>query len=359
MKFPNPVLEIHGKKIGSNYPTYFIADIAANHDGNLARARDLIYLAAESGADAAKFQHFHAETIVSDLGFKVMGTQQSHQANWKKSVFQVYKDASVSMDWTETLKATCDDAGITFFTSPYSINIVEQIDPYVPAYKIGSGDITWIEMIQHIALKQKPYIIASGASTIDDVYRAVSAGLEINPMLCLMQCNTNYTANLENFKFINLNVLKTYQKMFPSLTLGLSDHTPGLATVLGAVTLGASMIEKHFTDDIKRDGPDHKFSMDPSSWRCMVDRTRELENSLGSEIKKVEDNEKETVIIQRRAIRAAFNLAKGTILKHEHFIFLRPCPADGLPPHFVNKLIGKKIQRIIDMEEHLRWTDVE
>jgi sialic acid synthase SpsE len=358
MKSPNPILEIQSKKIGHDYPTYFIADIAANHDGDLERAKDLIFLAADAGADAAKFQHFQAETIVSDLGFKTMGGQKSHQANWDKSVFDVYKNASVSLDWTATLKATCDNAGVAFFTSPYSIDLVEHIDPYVPAYKIGSGDITWIEMVEYIASKKKPYIMASGASTIDDVLRAVSAGLKINRMLCLMQCNTNYTASLENFKFIQLNVLKVYRQMFPDLVLGLSDHTPGMASVLGAVSLGARMIEKHFTDDISRSGPDHKFSMDPASWRDMVDRTRELENALGCEIKQVEDNEKGTVIIQRRAIRAETDLPAGTMLKRHHMAVLRPCPEDGIPPYRLDELIGKQLQEDVKKGEHYRWINI-
>lgn len=359
MKSPNPILDIQGKKIGRDNPIYFIADIAANHDGDLERAKDLIYFAAEAGANAAKFQHFKAETIVSDWGFKNMGGKQSHQENWKKSVFEIYKDASVSLDWTVTLKETCDKAGIAFFTSPYSIDIVEHIDPYVPSYKIGSGDITWIKMVEHIASKQKPYILASGASTLDDVLRAVYAGLVINPMLCLMQCNTNYTASIENFKFIQLNVLKLYRQMFPDLVLGLSDHTPGLTTVLGAVSLGARMIEKHFTDDINRNGPDHKFSMNPKLWRDMVERTRELEYALGCGIKQVEDNEKETVIIQRRAIRAATDLAAGTTLTLDHMVVLRPCPADGLPPYRLDELIGKKIRSNIKAGEHLRWINFE
>ncbi len=359
MQSPSQTLEINEKKIGRDYPTYFIADIAANHDGDLERAKDLIFLAAEAGADAAKFQHFTAGTIVSDLGFKTLGGQQSHQSSWKKSVFEVYKDASVSLDWTPTLKETCDKAGIAFFTSPYSLEIVDHIDPYVPAYKVGSGDVTWIEMIEYIALKQKPYIMATGASTIDDVLRAVSAALAINPMLCLMQCNTNYTASLENFKFIQLNVLKVYREMYPDLVLGLSDHTPGHATVLGAVALGARMIEKHFTDDVKRVGPDHAFSMDPKSWRDMVDRTRELENAMGVGIKQVEDNEKETVVLQRRAIRMADNLEAGCILTREHLTVLRPCPPDGLPPYEVQKLIGKKVRRDVSVGEHLRWIDLE
>ena len=359
MKSFSPILNIEGKKIGLDNPTYFIADIAANHDGNLQRAKDLINMAAEAGADAAKFQHFKAETIVSDLGFRTLGEQQSHQSNWKRSVFEVYKDASVNLEWTAILKETCDKAGIAFFTSPYAIDIVDSIDPYVPAYKIGSGDITWIEMVQYIASKQKPYFLASGASTIDDVYRAVSAGLEINPMLCLMQCNTNYTASLENFKYIHLNVLKVYREMFHDLVLGLSDHTPGLATVLGAVSLGARVIEKHFTDDINRIGPDHKFSMSPTSWQDMVNRTRELEHSLGCGIKKVEDNEKETVVIQRRAIRAVTDLAVGTTLTREHISVLRPCPSDGIPPHLVNELIGKRLRHEIKAGEHLRWINIE
>ena len=359
MRSSNPVLNIQGKKIGNDYPTYFIADIAANHDGDLERAKQLIYLAAEAGADAAKFQHFKAETIVSDLGFKAISDQKSHQTSWKKSVFEVYSDASVSLNWTQTLRDTCTKAGIAFFTSPYSVDIVDYIDQYVPAYKIGSGDITWVELVQHIAAKQKPYIMASGASTMDDVFRAVHAALKINPMLCLMQCNTNYTGSLENFKFIHLNVLKVYRTMFPNMVLGLSDHTPGLATTLGAVSLGARMIEKHFSDDTRRDGPDHKFSMDPASWRDMVLRTRELENALGCGVKQVEDNEKETVVLQRRAIRAKTDLKVGTVLTREHLSVLRPCPVDGLPPYLLNDLIGKKIRHHIKEGEHIQWVNIE
>lgn len=350
---------INGKRIGNNFPVYFVADIAANHDGSLERAKDLIFLAADSGADAAKFQHFDAATIVSDVGFKAIGTRRSHQARWKKTVFEVYKDASVSMDWTETLRETCNKAGITFFTSPYSIEIVDQINEYVPAYKIGSGDITWIELVKHIASKQKPYILATGASSMDDVVRAVEAGLSINSNLCLMQCNTNYSASLDNFKYIQLNVLNVYRKMYPNLVLGLSDHTPGLVTVLGAVSLGARMIEKHFTDDLSREGPDHKFSMNPMAWREMVERTRELENALGSGVKRVEDNENETVILQRRAIRAAKDIASGTILSVEHLIVLRPCPKNGLPPFYMNELLGKRVRHDVRGGDHLQWLDVE
>ena len=356
---PDPILSINDQKIGRDYPAYFIADIAANHDGSLERAVELINLAAEAGADAAKFQHFKAETIVSDFGFKNLGGQQSHQAKWDRSVFEVYAGASVSLDWTPTLKEACDKAGIAFFTSPYSTDLVDHIDPYVPAYKVGSGDITWTEMIEYIASRQKPYIMATGASTMEDVVRAVQCALAINPQLCLMQCNTNYTASLENFKYIQLNVLRVYREMYPDLVLGLSDHTPGCATVLGAVALGARMIEKHFTDDTKRVGPDHAFSMDPASWREMVERTRELQNALGTGIKQVEGNELETVVLQRRAIRLSNSLAAGAELRLQDLTMLRPCPADGIPPYRLQDILGKTVRRNLSAGEHLRWTDLE
>jgi len=358
MKSPSPILEIQGKKIGFDYPTYFIADIAANHDGDLERAKDLIFLAAESGANAAKFQHFKAETIVSNFGFKTLGVKQSHQSTWKKSVFEVYKDASVNLNWTATLKATCDKAGIPFFTTPYALDIVDTMNDFLPAYKIGSGDITWLEMIEKVASKKKPYMIATGASSLDEVHRAVETALSINPMLCLMQCNTNYTASLENFKYIHLNVLNTYRIMYPNMVLGLSDHTPGHTTVLGGVAMGARIIEKHFTSDTSRKGPDHKFSMDAASWREMVDRTRELENALGTGIKKVEDNELETVILQRRSLRAVAAFKKNHIITVNDFVALRPCPKDALEPFELEKVIGKSLTRDLPQGEYLRISDV-
>jgi sialic acid synthase SpsE len=358
MKLPSPILDIQGKKIGNDYATYFVADVAANHDGDLERAKDLIYLAAEAGADAVKFQHFDAETIVSDFGFQVMKEKQSHQAKWKKSVFEVYKDASVSMEWTSTLRDACDQAGIPFFTTPYSLDIVDEIDKFVPAYKIGSGDITWLQMIEKVAIKQKPYMLATGASTADEVHLAVKTALSINPMLSLMQCNTNYTASLENFKYIQLNVLKTYRNMYPGMVLGLSDHTPGHATVLGAVTLGASIIEKHFTDDTNRTGPDHKFSMDPISWREMVERTRELEAALGSGVKSLENNEIDTVVVQRRSLRANAPFNKGHIISIGDFSVLRPCPRDAIQISELKNVIGKSLNRDLGQDDHLKIGDV-
>jgi sialic acid synthase SpsE len=342
--------------IGADHPTYFIADISANHDGDLGRARKLIRLAAEAGADAAKFQNFRAAKIVSDHGFRTMGGQISHQATWRQPVFEVYQGASIPFEWTPELKATCDDAGIHYFSSPYDFEAVDMLDRHVPAHKIGSGDITWLEMLRHIAGKGKPVLLATGASDMGDVQRAVHTILALNSELVLMQCNTNYTASPENFDHIHLNVLKSYAVMFPEVVLGLSDHTQGHATVLGAVALGARVVEKHFTDDISREGPDHPFSMTPGSWREMVDRTRELERAMGSADKRVGANETDTVIVQRRCLRAAREIRGGEVFTREMIDVLRPATEGAILPFEIESVIGTRALGDIPAGEALRWT---
>ena len=197
-------LKIGNKKIGINHPTYFIADIGANHDGSLARAKKLIRLAKFSGADAAKFQHFSAKTIVSDVGFRKLRNIKSHQSRWKKSVFSVYQAASVNKKWTKVLKKYCNKIEIEFMTSPYSLEIVDEINAHVKAIKIGSGDITWIDIVKKIAKKKKVGIIATGASKLSEVEKAVQEYIKINKSLVLMQCNTNYTGDKKNINFVNL-----------------------------------------------------------------------------------------------------------------------------------------------------------
>jgi len=354
-----PSIKIGERVVGDSAPSYFIADISANHDGDLDRAKMLIQLAAESGADAAKFQNFRAEKIVSARGFGALGGPLSHQASWGKSVVQVYKDASLPWEWTATLKAECDSFGIDFFSSPYDFEAVDMLDPFVEVYKIGSGDITWPEMLCKIASKSKPVILATGASDIGDVQRAVGTILSINSQLALLQCNTNYTGSLENFRYIQLKVLDLYRTMFPGVVLGLSDHTPGHATVLGAVALGARVIEKHFTDDQSRVGPDHPFSMTPQTWRDMVDRTRELEYALGNANKIVEENERQTVIVQRRCLRAARDLASGTILDRDSIEVLRPAPRDSIAPFELDRVVGMRLRSSVSEGDHLRWALLE
>jgi len=348
-----------GKNLISNSSkTYFIADIAANHDGKIERAKKLIYLAAEAGANAAKFQNFFAKTIVSDYGFKSLKKKLSHQSKWKKSIFQVYKDAELPLWWTIELKKTCKSAGIDYFTAPYDSSIVNYLNKFVCAWKIGSGDITWHEHIMKIAKTQKPIIIATGASNLDEIEIIIKKVKKFNNKIVLMQCNTNYTADIKNFKYINLNVLKLFKKKFPNIILGLSDHTHGHETVLGAISLGARVIEKHFTDSNTRSGPDHFFSMNPKSWKEMVFASRKLEASLGSNIKKIEKNENSTVILQRRTIRANRVINCGEKIKKTDLCFLRPCTKNSLKPFEYYRIINKKAKKKINFHEVINMRNV-
>src|SRR4030043_532652 len=322
--------KIGNRLIGDSHPTYFIADIAANHDGDLDRAKMLIRLARQAGADAAKFQNFRAPNIVSDYGFTHMDGQVSHQASWRKSVFQVYTEASIPFEWTPILKDECEQVGIDFFSAPYDFEAIDMLDQYVQMYKAGSGEINWIEALERMASKGKPFFIATGASTIGEVQRAVHAILKINPQLILMQCNTNYTASPDNYDHLHLNVLKTYATMFPDVVLGLSDHTHANAPVLGAVTLGARVIERHFTDSNQREGPDHKFAMNPENWTTMVDETRLLDRSLGRADKFVAGNEIETAVIQRRCLRASRDIKSGEVFTREMIDVLRPATPEAI-----------------------------
>jgi N-acetylneuraminate synthase len=351
-------IKIGSRTIGLNHPTYFIADIAANHDGDLERARLLIRLAKKAGADAAKFQNFRAPQIVSDYGFKHMGGQVSHQASWKKSVFEVYQGASIPFEWTPILKDECDKVGIDYFSSPYDFDATDMLDPYVPAYKIGSGEIDWLEALERMARKGKPVLLATGACTIGEVQRAVHTILAINPQLVLMQCNTNYTASPDNYDHLHINVLKTYATMFPDVILGLSDHTHGLAPVLGAVTLGARVIERHFTDSNDREGPDHKFAMNPENWAKMVDETRLLERALGSTDKSISKNELQTAVVQRRCLRAARDIKAGEVFSREMIDVLRPATPGAIKPHAIPQVVGTRALHDLPKGKELRWIDL-
>jgi sialic acid synthase SpsE len=354
----NSTFKVAGREIGLNTPTYFIADIAANHDGDLERAKKLVQLAKEAGADCAKFQHFVADKIVSARGFAKLGSNQAHQASWKKSVVEVYDQYHFRREWTAEVARTCAEAGIDFMTTPYDTDAIELVRELVPAFKIGSGDITWPALIETIGRIGKPVFLATGAADMADVEAAVEAALGVTRDVMLMQCNTNYTGSLENFRHVNLKVLQAFALRWPNMPLGLSDHTPGHSAVLGAVTLGARAIEKHFTDDTTRTGPDHAFALDPRTWRAMVNATRELELALGTGVKIVEDNEAETVVVQRRAIRLKRPVTAGTVLSADDLECLRPCPPDAIDPRHWNAVLGRQV--VVDKAhgDEVRWADL-
>ena len=344
-------IEIDGRRIGDGHPCYFIAEMGANFDGSLERAKKLIDLAKESGADAVKFQSFRADKIASAEGFA--DSKFEWQKGWEKSVFQVFRDAECPLDWNKELADYCKKRGVTFFSSPYDKEAVNSLDDAgVTVHKLGSGDITWIEMVKYIASRGKPVIMGTGASSMEEISEAVEAIKSTgNDKLILLQCVTNYPSHLEN---ANAKAMVTLKEKFGT-PVGYSDHTPGFIVPMASVALGGCVIEKHFTDDKTRKGPDHPFAMDAKDFRTMVDNIRLLEKTLGKAEKTLYEEEKIPVILQRRCIRAARDISAGAKITTEMLEVLRPAPIDSVYPKHLPQLIGKTAKREIKKGEAFFW----
>jgi sialic acid synthase SpsE len=334
---------------------YFIADIAANHDGSLDRALSLISAAKDAGADCAKFQHFRAGRIVSATGFDQVG-RLAHQRDWPESVVDAYVAASVPWEWTSQLAAHCREVGIDFMSTPYDVEALAHLLPYVSGIKIGSGDIDYQSLLGAAATSGKRIYLATGASSLFDVRRAVSMLTRCD--LVLMQCNTNYTGSLDNFDHLNLRALQALRLLAPvGTTMGLSDHTRGHVAVLGAVALGARVIEKHFTDSRARTGPDHAFSLTPTMWRWMVDDTDRLLRALGDGVKRVEENEREAQVVQRRSVYTTRALRKGEYITAADVISLRPAIPGAFTAWDEWARVGFTAARDIPAGAPLTWRD--
>ena len=352
MGFFNKEIKIGNKIIGDTHPTYFIAEIGANFDGSIEKAKHLIDAAKEAGADCAKFQTFSTPRIVSEGGFSHMQLKGVH-GSWGRTVSEVFKDAEFPVAWHKEIADYCKVVGIDFSTSPYFKEAVDLcVDLDVPFIKIGSGDITWLEMLDYITRKGKPVMLATGDATMSEIDEAVRT-IEAtgNKDLVLMQCITNYPSNIES---ANVNVLKTYQSAFDVLT-GYSDHAPGHVVALASVVIGGRVIEKHFTLNKTDKGPDHPHSMEPQEFRFMVDSIREVERAMGSTRKEVVAEEGETVYVQRRCLYAKQDLKKGHIMTSEDIDILRP--ALGIPPKFKPMIIGKECKEDIVKGQPLFWNN--
>lgn len=329
-------VRIDGKGVGIGEPVYIIAEIGSNFDGDIDRAKKLVDLAEECGADAVKFQCFLADRIVSKERFA--GIKMGFQAKWAEPVYEAYRHAELPRDWIQELFEYSKKKSIAFLATPYdkaAVDLLEKIG--VSALKVGSGDITWLEFLEYVARKQKPILLPTGASTLADVDKAIrtirSAG---NNEIVLLQCVTNYPSGFES---ANIRAMKSMGEVFGTL-VGYSDHTPGHLVPLGAVALGACVIEKHFTDDKTRKGPDHPFAMDGRDFKEMVKNIRIMEKALGSPTKTLYDEERETVMLQRRCLCAARDIPKGSAISEDMIDVLRPFVAGALEPEYRLRILG-------------------
>ncbi len=348
-------IEVNGRCIGDGCPCYIIAEIGSNSDGSLERAKKLIDLAKDCGADAVKFQYFQADKIVSKKGFE--GLQVSFQSTWDKPVYEVYQDAEFPREWNKELMEYAKEKDITYFSAPYDKEAVDMlVEAGVPVFKIGSGDITWLEMIKYIASKGKPILLATGASTMEEIEDAVNAIKSTgNDKIVLLQCVTNYPSS---FDYASIKAMPLFREKFGTL-VGYSDHTPGYIVPMGSIALGGCVIEKHFTDDKTRKGPDHPYAMDANDFKLMVKNIRLLEKALGKPIKEVYPEENETVVLQRRCIRAKQDIPKGTKINEDMLDILRPAPKDSIYPKYFDRIVGEMAKIDVKKGDTIKWEMVK
>lgn len=346
-------IRLANRIIGEKTPVFIIAEAGVNHNGKVELAKELIDIAAQSGADAVKFQAFKAENIVTEKAEKA-AYQKKGTAYNEKSQFSMLKQLELSKkDFTKL----CDYAHkkkIIFLATPFDKESVDLLDDLnLPAIKISSGEITNLPFIRYIAEKKKPIILSTGISTIDEIEDALNVIHQSgNDNLILLHCVTSYPAEKCE---MNLRTIKTLKEHFEH-PVGISDHTLGIIIPIAAVALGAVVVEKHFTLDRTMQGPDQKMSLEPDELAEMVKSIREVEEALGDGIKKPTRAEKEIKVAVRRSIVAKVEINKGDIITERMLDFKRP--ANGLEPKFSNKIIGLRAKKRIKPDELITFDNL-
>jgi len=330
----NKEIKIRNITIGENHPCFIIAEAGSNHNGDLEQAYKLIDIAKEANADAVKFQTFKAEKLY------VKNAGKSAYLKKDKSIYDIIKEMEMPISWIKKLSDYCIKKEIIFLSTPFDYESVDLLDKYVPIYKIASYELTDIPLVEYIAKKNKPIIISTGASTLDEVQKALETVHNLgNNNIILMQCTAKYPAALTT---LNLKILNKYQDEF-NILVGLSDHSRefDLAPII-AVSLGSCCVEKHFTISNDLEGPDHMFALEPNELKDMVRRIRDTEKALGSENKIVLDDEKELYNFARRSIFALNDIRKGEIFTIDNIDVLRIGNNESfLSPKEFESVIGK------------------
>jgi len=349
----NKKIKIGDQIIGKNEPVFIIAEAGVNHNGDVNLAKRLIDAAAEAGADAVKFQTFHAENVVTSTADKAEYQKSTTSAD--ETQYEMLKKLELPDGSFGDLSDYAKKHGLIFFSTPFdeeSVDLLDQIG--VPAYKIPSGEITNCPLLKKIAKKRKPVILSTGMSTLGEVEEAFNY-LKKNGAgnIILLHCTTSYPAPPHS---VNLRAMKTLQCVF-SVPVGYSDHTEGITIPIAAVALGASVIEKHFTLDRTLPGPDHLASLEPSDFSKMVSSIRNLEIAFGNGSKIINDEERRNSFFMRRSLHACRNLTKGEVLSEENIQILRP--NDGIGAWFYDVVIGKKMKTPLNKDDPIHWSDIE
>jgi sialic acid synthase SpsE len=341
------------RALGDGAPALLIAEIGSNHDGDLERALDLVDAAADAGADAVKFQSFRAATLLARRW-------PAPDGGWKAAeAYPVLERLEVPAEWHARLRERAHARGVVFLSTPFDVERARLLAALgVPAFKVASGDLTHVPLLRALGSFGRPIVLSTGLATPAEIEAALAViaegagAAERRPPVVLLHCVSLYPLAPGD---ANLRALATLRARF-GCPVGWSDHSPGHTLALGAIALGACVVEKHFTDDRRRRGPDHPIAMEPAEFRAMAAAVRELECGLGDGEKRPRPGEEPERRWARRSVYAARALVTGTVLAEADLKVVRP--AIGLAPAAVDRLIGRRLVRPLAVDEPLAAEDV-
>jgi len=344
----SPEIQIAGRNIGSGHPPYVIAELSGNHNGDLERALRMMELAKNAGADAVKLQTYTADTITIDHDapeFKIRG------GLWDgRTLYDLYQEAHTPWEWQSTLFEKGRELDIPVFSSPFdetAVSFLEKLQ--APAYKVASFELVDLPLIERIAQTGKPMILSTGLANLEEIAAAVETATANNSgQTAILHCISSYPAPPEE---ANLKTVIDLAQRF-NIPVGLSDHTMGSLSAITAVACGASIIEKHFTDDRSVKGPDSAFSAEPSELEQLIRDCKIAWESLGSVDYDLKPSEKANIAF-RRSLYVVADIKKGETFTKINIRSIRPNP--GLPPKHLNEILGKRASRDIARGTPLSW----
>ena len=340
-------LTIQGVAINEESGCYVIAEIGHNHQGSLEKCKELFRAARDAGAQAVKLQKRENRSLYT----REMYERPYDNENSFGATYGQHREALEfgRKEYVE-LQHYAREIGVCFFATAFDVpsaDFLASLD--MPAYKVASGDLRNIPLLQHVARFGKPMIVSTGGATLADVERAHDAVVSINKQLCILQCTAGYPAAFEE---LDLAVITTYRTRFPDLVIGLSSHDNGIAMAPAAYVLGARVVEKHFTLNRAAKGTDHPFSLEPVGLRKLVRDLQRVRAALGDGTKKKYPSEEGPIVKMSKKIVAARDLPRGHVLRREDLAL--KSPGDGLPPYMMDEIVGRTLLRALRAEEPIQ-----
>lgn len=345
----NPYIEIAGRKIGADYPPLVIAEIGINHEGSLQVAKEMVDAAHRAGVEVVKHQTHIVEDEMTGAAKKVI------PGNADVSIYEIMERCSLNEEEELELKKYVESKGMIFISTPFSRAAAERLKKFdIPAYKIGSGECNNYPLLEHIASFGKPVILSTGMNTIESIQKAVAVFDKYNVPVALLHTTNLYPTPIHLVRF---GAMVELNQAFPNKVFGLSDHTLNNNACLGAVALGASILERHFTDHMQRTGPDIVCSMDENACRELIISSAEIAQMRGG-TKKPAEEEQVTIDFAFATVCSIAPIKKGEIFTKENIWVKRPGTGKILAESF-NDIIGKTATRNIDNDEQLIWEDIQ